>query len=226
MNETELYKLFYIDKDYSEIKELLKNNSDFRSFNMLAKSHLQTGGIKEAYKYFSKAQNILGCGYCRFINGETEEASILLNLIKDFSPAVNWLLCLIDIVKNKEPTIPPAYFQIRNFYEQDLEILFLYKNKPYINAIIRKNEYLEHFNREIYKYSARVLINNNILDLAAELLKKSLDIFFKDPETHYMLGEIYLQKGNYKKAKEEYTLSDKVNGEYFPAIKKLKSLKN
>ncbi len=226
MNEAELYKLFYIDKNYSEIKELLKNNSDFRSFNMLGKIQLWTGNIKEAYKYFNKAGNIYGCCYCKFINKELDEAKVLSNLIKESSSTAIWLACLINIVQDKEPDIVPSYFQIRNFYEQDLEMLFLYKNNEYISKIIRKNQYFEYFNREIYKYSARVLMNHDITGIAEELLKKSLDIFFRDPETHYMLGEIYMAKGEKQKAKSSFILSNEVNGNYYPAIKKLKDLMN
>ncbi len=225
MNKEELYKLFYNNKNYSEILELKNDFSDFRSFNILAKSALYLGLIKDAYLYFNKAQNVYGCAYCKFLTGHLEEAKILLKLIKNSSPAVNWLIFLIEIIENNI-TSPPTYFQLRNFYEQDLEMLFQYKKNEFINKIVEKNSYMEYFNREIYKYTARVLLNNKFIDIAEKFLKKSLDVCYKDPETHYIFGELYLMKKDLKKAQKEFSISENVAGEYFPAKNKLKDLLN
>lgn len=223
MTEDSIEKLFYVDKKYSEIKELYKNHSEFRSFNILGKIELYNGNLKEAYKYFNKSQFLYGCCYCKFLMEDINEAKILLGLIKDSSSAANWLLCLINLLEDDYSEIP-TYFQIRNFYEQDLNMLFQYNKTSFINKIIKQNQYFEYFNREIYKYSARVLLNNNQLELSKQFLHKSLDIFFKDPETHYMLGEIHQKQKNPILAKKEYTLSNEVNGGYLPAVKKLKDL--
>ncbi|MCD7740548.1 MAG: hypothetical protein LUH11_04285 [Candidatus Gastranaerophilales bacterium] len=225
MDKTELDKLFYIDKNYSGIKELTANNLDDRSFNMLGKINLWNGNLVEAYKYFKQSQYIFGCAYCKLMEEEIEEAKIILKDIKNQSSAVNWLLCLVNIIENNDYD-NPTYFQIRNFYEQDLNMFFLYKRKKYIEKVIGANSYFEHFNREVYKYSARVLFNNNYLELAEKLLKKSLNIFYKDAETHFMLGEIYYKKKEIEKAKIEYIQSNKVNGNYGPAINRLSKLNN
>lgn len=225
MNKEELYKLFYKNNYYSEILELKNDFSDFRSFNILAKSALYSGFIKDAYLYFNKAKNIYGCAYCKFLTGNLEEANIMLKLIKNSSPAVNWLIFLIEVINNKI-TNQPTYFQIRNFYEQDLEMLFHYKQNDFINKIVEKNYYMENFNKEIYKYTARVLLNNKYIDIAEKFLKKSIDICYKDPETHYILGELYISKKNFSKAKKEFDISNNVTGEYLPAKNKLKDLCN
>lgn len=223
MDLQELYKLFYIDKNYSGIRELVTDFSDFRSFNIFAKTELINGNINEAYLYFEKAQNIYGCAYCKFIKKRLDEAKILLRLMKESSSIANWLFVLISIVQN-DVSENPTYFQIRNFYEQDLELLFNYKNYDYIQKILDKSSYFEKYNREIYKYSARVLLNNNHIDLAKKMLKKSLEILYNDPETHYLLGDVYLIENNLENAKYEFDLSSKVCGEYMPAQKKLKDL--
>ena len=103
-------------------------------------------------------------------------------------------------------------------------MLFFYKKAEYIKKIIRENSYLEYFNREIYKYSGRVLLRNNQWNLAEKFFKKSLDIFYKDPETHYLLGELYEKEKNYTKAEKEYKLANEVNKGYLPAVNKLKKL--
>lgn len=225
MNQKELYKLFYKDKDYSRIKEIKNDFSTFWSFNIFAKRALYTSNIKEAYMYFNKAKNIYGCAYCKFIIGNINEAELLLKLVRDSSSAVNWLLFVIELIQGNI-TNPPTYFQLRNFYEQDLEILFQYKQTAFINKIVEKNSYMEYFNREIYKYTARVFFNNNYIDIAENFLKKSLDVCYKDPETHYLLGELYIVKKNFEKAKTEFSISSNVAGEYLPAKNKLKDLCN
>ncbi len=224
MLKYEIEKLFYIDKDYSGIRKLQKDSSNFWSFSILGKIELYTGNVKNAYNYFNKAKLIYGCCYCNFLMGKTDEAKTLLNLIRESSSAAKWLIFLINILEDNYSEIP-TYFQIRNFYEQDLNMLFKYKKTDYIKKIISENKYMEHFNKEIYKYSGRVLLNNNQLELAEKFLQKSLDIFYKDPETHFMLGEIYEREKRLFNAQKSYELANEVNRGYFPAIKKLKVLK-
>ena len=225
MNQREVLELLHIQKNYSEIKEQLKDSSDFRSFNILGKISLWNKDLDNAYLYFNKAQSVLGCCYCHLLNDKISDAKILLNLVRNSSPCVNWLIALINLLEGEEE-IFPSYFQVRNFYEQDLELLFKYKKDKYIETIINRQEYFEYFNREIYKYTGRVLLNNNFIDKAKELFLKSLDIYYNDPETHFLLGELYLKKKNKESAIKEFKLSSEVNGNYLPAVNMLKDLCN
>lgn len=225
MQKIKILELFYKEKNYSKIKELLKEHSDSWSFNILAKIAILEIKPEEAFEYFNKAENILGCAYSKFLQGDLDEARIFLALIKDTSPAVNWLLGLIDLLYDNYKT-EFTYFQIRNFYEEDLEMLFLYNQTRIAEEIIKRNKFFETFNKEIYKYSARVLFNNKYYEQAKILLKKSLDIFYKDPETHFLLGEIYEITGDIEQAKKSYKKSFEVNGEYAPAKQKINYLFN
>ena len=223
MTHDNIEKLFYIDKNYSGIRNLLKSSKEIRSFNILGKIELYRGNVKEAYNYFNKAQNIYGYCYCNFLTGKINEAKTILNLVKESSPAVNWLICIINLIENNYNQTP-TYFQIRNYYEQDLNMLFFYNKTEYIKKLLLENSYLEYFNREVYKYSGRVLLNNDRCEEAKQYLKKSLDIFYKDPETHYMLGELYEKERNFNLAQKAYKIANEVNKGYFPAINKLKEL--
>lgn len=225
MSNQEILELLYIKKDYSEIKERLKNSSDFRSFNILGKIFLWNGDLEKAHYYFNKTQSVIGCCYCHLLNDKIDEAKILLNLVRNSAPCINWLIALIDILEEKEE-IFPSYFQVRNFYEQDLELFFKYKKSKYIETIIKQQEYIEYFNREVYKYTGRVFLNNNLLQKAEKLLLKSLDIHYNDPETHFLLGELYLKIGNKEKAIKEFKQSSEVNGTYLPALERIKDLRN
>lgn len=207
---------------YNSDNQIIKN-SDLRSYNLLAKKALQNGDLKEAYILFHKIHSVHGCAYCKFLNGELDEAKALLMTIKDSSSAVNWLLSLINILKGKFNEYP-TYLQIRSFYEQDLDMLLLCKQVDIAEKLINKNSYLSCFNGEVYKYSARVLYNYNKIDEAEKYIKKSLDIFYKDPETHFILGEIYLKKNLPEKAKKSFLTSTEVVNGYLPSLKKIKEL--
>lgn len=190
--------------------------------NNAGKKALKEKDTVIAYDYFKAAGNINACAYCKILEEDLKSAEIMLNLVKDSSPFGNWLIFLIALIEDKyEPT---TYFRIRNFYEQDLEMLFYFERKKYIKKIIDKNPYIEKFNREIYKYTARVLLNNEIYDIAEKMLLKSCEICYNDPETHYMKGEIELRNGNTEAAVKEFQISADITGNYKPALEKLKML--
>ena len=206
--------------DYSEQAEVKKNALFVRNNYVKAYNILQEGNLQEAYSLFDSNNSIHGCAYCRFLQGNITEAKILLNLIKGESSAVNWLIALTEIIEGTNENYP-TYLQIRNFYEQDLDMLFQYNQKEIAGKIINQNYYLEYYNREIYKYSARVLFNYNLIEKSEKLLRKSLDIFYNDPETHFILGEIYLKQGKIQKAKGAFETANEVSGLYGPAYKKI-----
>lgn len=224
MSDSKLEKLLYIKKDYSEIKELLKFKTDSRSFNMLGQIYLNTIEFDKAYEYFEKANNKQNCAYIKFLTSDLESALNILNPIKDESSFINWLINIINLLKNKESY--PTYFQIRNFYEQDLEMLFKCKQNKLINSITGKIKYISKYNLEIYKYTGRVLYNNKYIEISEKYLKKSIEICYKDPETHFLLGEIYLKKDNINEAVNEFRKAIEVNGRYIPAEYRLKDLLN
>ncbi len=192
---------------------------------MLGKIALIEIEPENAYEYFNRAENVAGCAYSKFIQGELQEAHILSTVVKNSSPIANWIFSITCILNNNM-IVAPTYFQIRNFYEQDLEILFKYRQKEIAEELIKRNPYLENFNKEIYKYSARVLFNNQYYGQAKLLLLKSLEICYKDPETHFILGEIYEKQNNVERAKSYFKKAIESSGEYSPATRKLNLLSN
>ncbi len=192
---------------------------------MLGEIAIQEIEPEKAYEYFNRAENVAGCAYSKFLQGELEEARILSVIVKDSSPIAHWIFSIICTLTDNF-IITPTYFQIRNFYEQDLEMLFKYKQFRIIEELIKRNPFLENHNKEIYKYSARVLFNNGYYEQAKSLLLKSLDICYKDPETHFILGEIYEKENNIESAKSSFQKAIESNGEYSPATRKLNLLSN
>ncbi len=223
MNKIKIEKLLYKDKNYSKIKEVLKDNSDSWSFNVLGEIALYEHQIELAAEYFNKLQNLTAVGYCRFLQGKTEEALSIIAIVKGSNPQADWLFSLINIIKNIYD-FHPTYMQIRNFFEQDLEMLFVCNQIDLIKKILSNCTYFEKYNKEIYKYCARVLVNNNYPDEAMTYINKSLDIYYKDPETHFIIGEIFEKKKMKNEARDAYLKSSNINGKYLPAENKLKVL--
>ena len=225
MQNNKIRELFYKNKDYSKIKELLKDSNTSWSFNLLGKIALYELNANLAFEYFNKAGNLYGCAYSKFMQGDITEARILLTLIKEASSAANWLYSLITILYDQY-YLEPSYFQIRNFYEQDLEMLFLYQQDEITNGIINKSGLFFKYNREIYKYTARVLQNNRHFEEAKILLKKSLEVYYQDPETHFLLGEIYENNGDTNKAIAQFQKAIDACPNYMPAMLKINHLTN
>lgn len=223
MNKSIIENLFYKEKKYSEIKKILKNCSDSWSFNILGKIALSEGKPTVANDYFKRGENLSGIAYCQFLQGNLKETVAVLNILKGSSPFADWLLSLSGIILGKYD-FPPTYMQIRNFFEQDLEMLFFLKRFDMVKKILTHCRYLENYNKEVYKYCARVLINNNYPDESVAYINKSLDIFYPDPETHFLIGEMYEKKGMTEEAKKAYIKSNTVKGKYLPAENKLKVL--
>ena len=194
-----------------------------RNFYKEGKLLLCAGDLAKAYKYFVFCNNIWGQAYCKFLSRELKESFNILQSVVDSSPVVNWELCLLGILLDKK-NYEPTYFQIRNFFETDIDMLFKYSHTDYVKKIFMELGYFLKFNREIFKYAARTLINNGGEKEAIFFLNRSLDINYRDPEVHFMLGEIYLNHSDRKNAIMEYRKSNEVIGEYMPAIEKLKEL--
>lgn len=222
MLKSEIQKLYYIKKDYSKIKKLLNGTNKSWSFDILGKIALEEKEIEKAKAYFKEGKNPNGYVYALFLNGEYEEARKICNR-ENLTPFTEWIKFLSNIIENKITT-PPTYFEIRNFYEQDLEMLFRYGKENEINKITALNKYLEMYNMEIHKYTARVYFNNARYEEGMKHLQKSLNICYKDPEIHYMLGEQYEKRGMKKEAEKAYRKAEEVSGGYLPATRRIKVL--
>lgn len=224
-NKNEIINLLYKEKNYSKIKEILKENSDSWSFNILGKIALQEKQIEKAQKFFDLSGNFLGIAYTHFYKNEIKKAFEISNKIKNNSSASHWLNTICALLLSDENELP-SYMQIRNFYEQDLEMAFMYGNKDLIEKILKLVGNLQSINGEVYKFSGRVLLNNNEDFFAEIYLKRSLNIFYGDPETHYLLGEIYEKQGFIEKAITSYQKATQSNRDYYPAIVKINLLSN
>ena len=148
---------------------------------------------------------LLEVAYCEIYLGHLNKAKNIISKLPQNSPLSEWIVSFVQMLELNLSKMP-TYLQIRNFFEIDLNNLFLAGQKEYIENLINFVPVLATINSEIYKLSARVLKNNDQNELAMRFLKRSLDIYFFDSETFVL----YFQYIKYKHLqKNEKTLATK-----------------
>ena len=132
------------------------------------------------------------------------------------SPRAKWGKALVDILLGYVEKYP-SYFEIRNFLEIDLDFLLKNKKIDYVEQLLGALEVLVSINQETYKYVARVMFENRLYKAAREYLEKSKNIFYNDPELHFIYAKFYLKSREYELA--DYHLDEclKILPDYFPA---------
>ena len=132
------------------------------------------------------------------------------------SPRAKWGLVLVSILLGYIKKYP-TYFDIRNFLEIDLDFLLKNEKIDYVEQVLGSLEILIDINQETYKYVARVMFENRLYKACREYLEKSKEIFYKDPELHFMYAKYYIKTREYDKA--DFYLDEclSILPDYYPA---------
>ena len=168
-----------------------------------------------AFELFQRLNMRYECGYCKFAETNFFEAENIWKNSQIDSPAVNWGLSLIKIIKGGIPNAL-SFFQIRNFLERDLMLFFENNHQDYAEKIIDAYGILSEYNMETPKFIGRVLLNEGYPERAFVYLKKSKDICYRDPEVDYLLASYYLSKNDCPSAKNILKNALKLNPNYYP----------
>lgn len=132
------------------------------------------------------------------------------------SPRANWGKVLVSILKGQVIRYP-TYFQVRNFYEIDLDFFIKNESIDYVESLLGALEFLVNINHEVYKYAARVMYANKLFSIAFDYMNKSKAVNYNDAELHFMLSKYYYENKNYKFA--FYSINECLNliPDYYPA---------
>lgn len=174
-------------------------------------------------KFFLNNGFFLEYGYCRLLSGDTEEALLAFNKIRDFDFRADWAKKLIGFIKGHISSLP-SYFQIRNFLEIDLNLLIKAGQAQFVENIINCADILYEENPESYKFIARVMLYNDFVEFALYYLERARDKFYYDPEMHVMLANCYLKEGKKASAVDSLNSCLEIMPEYLPARKLLEKL--
>ncbi len=182
---------------------------------------LENGKVKECIDYFKNNNYLIEYIYALIMTDNLEEAEKLSEQID--SVRADWVLKLIPIMQGKLKEYP-TYFQIRNFLEIDISMLFKANKKEYIQCILNEADIFQEINSESYKFLGRVLLKNDYPYQAKMFLDRSLNQYYNDVELHYLFVEYYLYMKDFTNAKRAAENCIKINPDYYPAKKTLNEL--
>ena len=176
---------------------------------------------KENFFFFSEdcsesviVPNSLEHAYLAVINDDLNSAELVFSNLD--SPRARWGVTLVSILKGFM-TRYPTYFEIRNFLEIDLDFLLKNNKINYVEQCLGALEVLSAINQETYKFAARVMLENNLYSAALKYMDKSKQIYFKDPELHFMYAKYYMDKKRYEDAYFYVNECLKLLPTYYPA---------
>ncbi len=154
--------------------------------------------------------------YSALINDDLNTSKLVFESID--SPRALWGKALVDILSGYIEKFP-TYFEIRNFYEIDLDFLIKNNKTHYVEQLLSSLKYLTQINQEVYKYTARVMLENKLYNSALEYMEKSKELFYNDPELHFMLAKFYISQNNLDIAVTYIDECLRMVPSYFPALK-------
>lgn len=152
--------------------------------------------------------------YLALLNNDLNTAQAIFESID--SPRARWGRAFISILLGYIETYP-TYFEIRNFLEIDLDLLLKNEKIDYVELLLGSLEILSNINQETYKYVARVMFENRLYKASREYLEKSKNIFYNDPELHFLYAKYYIKTREYDKADFHLDECLKILPDYFPA---------
>jgi len=185
-----------------------------------AKELLEHGHPEDCTDFFKENNYPLEYGYALVLSGDLENAYKVFSSID--SHRADWMLKLIPIMQ-KSFSLYPTYFQIRNFLEIDLSMLFKTNQIEYINNILLASEMFQSVNNESFKCIGRALLKNGFPNEAKVFFDKSMENYYRDVELHYLFVEYYLYINDIENAKKSVENCLKLNPDYYPA-KRMKEI--
>ena len=160
--------------------------------------------------------------YLAILSDDLHSASCVFSTID--SPRAKWGRVLVDIIKDKCLNIYPTFFQIRNFYEIDLDFLLKNRKIDYVENLLGALDIFSNINQEIYKFTARVMFENKLYSAALKYMELSKKEYYNDPELHFMLANYYKTIKNYDSAYYYMNECIKFLPSYYPAVQLKKQI--
>lgn len=222
-NIVKILEELYSNKNLSELFQKLKDKKDEESLYFLGKIHFIRGDIGKAISYFEKSNNFCEAAKCKFIKKDVWGAKNLLKKEKKDTQLLDWLNFLVSLVEDNIERLP-TFFEVRNFLEVDLSLLFDFNNIDFAEKIVNNSHFFVQANSEANKFFGRVLYNYRYNGLAHLFLDKSFDVFYNDPETHFLKAQCYIAENKKEEAKKHLKYCLECADNYFPARKLLKEI--
>lgn len=181
----------------------------------IAKDYFYKKNYKSALDIFSKQKNYFAMGLCSLLLKNEKDAFKYWNMNKS-CPGCNFGLNCLNYI-NLKPGKIPSFFQTRAFLEIFLNLLLENNLIEWAQNFINCFDIFYKGNPESYKFIGRALFANGYCELSNTFLKKSLDIFYADPEAMLIMAQNYYILQDIDEAKEWINKIIQITPEYYPA---------
>jgi tetratricopeptide (TPR) repeat protein len=181
------------------------------------KQDFLSGRLKGCRDYFESNNYPVEAGYCYMVLDNFTKAKEQFEKVKNADIRGHWGLILLQMVEEKI-SMPPTYFEIRNFLEADLDIFMTYCKGEIVQQIIKYADYMAFYNLECYKFIGRAFWAHNFMEPAMYFLNKAKDKLYNDPELHYLLAYIHFTNQDFANCKKEIDTCLGILPEYAPAV--------
>jgi tetratricopeptide (TPR) repeat protein len=88
----------------------------------------------------------------------------------------------------------------------------------YVEQFLGSLEYLSKINMETYKFVGRVMFENKLMGAALKYFEQAKDIYYNDPELHFLLSKYYFKIYKYDDAMFYINECLKLLPDYYPAL--------
>lgn len=171
----------------------------------------------QAFKIFKKEEEFYYAGLCLLLLKKEQSAQKFWKKRSYDSHACQWGLCVLDLINLKLPTTKPTFFQTRAQLELYINLFIENNLIEYVQNLISMCDFLYQYNPETYKFIARALYSNGYFDLAITFCKKTLKLFYSDPEAFLILSQCYYLLGNLGEALDCINRVNNIVSDYYPA---------
>ena len=183
----------------------------------IAKEHFYKKEYSEALEIFTKDDNKYAAGLCSLMLKNKDEAKRLWTINKKNCPASRFGLAVLNFIELKTDILP-SFFETRAQLEIYLNLFLENEMLEWAENLISCCDFLYRSNPESYKFIARALYSNGYFDLAITFCKRSLKLFYCDPEAFLILSQCYYLKDNLGEALDYINKVLNMVYDYYPAI--------
>ena len=176
---------------------------------------LLSGNTDGCFDFFKEHADYLELAYCYLLQDKIYDAKIFFGMVDN--PRGLWGKRLTKVLLD-EFDEAPSYFEVRNFFEIDLNLFIKTGKYDYANAMLKYIDWFYVINSESYKLIARVLLNNDYIEPAKVYIEKSKSKFYNDPELHYIDMQFYERTGDYDSALKAVENCLNIIPTYYPAL--------
>lgn len=189
-----------------------------------AKEFFYKKDYNSARALFIKRNDYYGAGLCSLLLKDVIRAQKYWKMNKKECFASSWGLCFLKYIDLKT-SAEPTFFQTRAFLEVYLNLLFENNLIEWAENVLSCSDSIARSNPETYKFIARALFANGYFSLSCVFCKKSLRLFYADPEAFLILSQCQFLTNNLGDAIDSVNRIVDMVPDYYPALLFRKILK-